>query len=53
MHTLCKKKPLHTSEATEIVIEFVVKLLSHSVASDGTWCSFSWTTGMRVRSSVH
>lgn len=35
------------------VILFVVKQLSLFSACDDTWCSFSWTTGMRVSSSVH
>lgn len=26
---------------------------AHIRAGEGTWCSFSWTTGMRVRSSAH
>lgn len=48
-------KHLYMSEAAERVILFAVEQLSlFSLADcDHTWCSFSWTTGMRVSSSVH
>lgn len=33
--------------------QFILKKLSIFSACDDTWCSFSWTTGIRVSSSVH
>lgn len=47
---------MYTSEAAERgVILFAPEQLSlfSRAACDDTWCSFSWTTGMRVSSSVH
>lgn len=49
-------KLVYTSEAAERgVILFAPEQLSlfSQAACDDTWCSFSWTTGMRVSSSVH
>lgn len=47
---------VYRSEAAERgVILFAPEQLSlfSQAACDDTWCSFSWTTGMRVSSSVH